>query len=92
MKQYTGTFFKDFVCCLYFSDKLTILLTECIFYFRYRAIYAYKPMNDDELELWEQDEVYVMEKCDDGWYVGTSCRTGMFGTFPGNYVQRVQCK
>lgn len=48
-------------------------------------------MNDDELELWEQDEVYVMEKCDDGWYVGTSCRTGMFGTFPGNYVQRVQC-
>ena len=60
--------------------------------FRYRAIYAYKPMNDDELELWEQDEVYVMEKCDDGWYVGTSCRTGMFGTFPGNYVQRVQCK
>lgn len=49
-------------------------------------------MNDDELELWEQDEVYVMEKCDDGWYVGTSCRTGMFGTFPGNYVQRVQCK
>lgn len=57
---------------------------------RYRAIYAYKPMNDDELELWEQDEVYVMEKCDDGWYVGTSCRTGMFGTFPGNYVQRVQ--
>ncbi|XP_056019306.1 uncharacterized protein LOC125671809 isoform X40 [Ostrea edulis] len=57
---------------------------------RYRAIYAYKPMNDDELELWEQDEVYVMEKCDDGWYVGTSCRTGMFGTFPGNYVQRIQ--
>ncbi|XP_062604530.1 uncharacterized protein LOC134266323 isoform X5 [Saccostrea cucullata] len=57
---------------------------------RYRAIYAYKPMNDDELELWEQDDVYVMEKCDDGWYVGTSCRTGMFGTFPGNYVQRIQ--
>ncbi|KAK3089502.1 hypothetical protein FSP39_004125 [Pinctada imbricata] len=57
---------------------------------RYRAIYAYKPQNEDELELWENDEVFVMEKCDDGWYVGTSGRTGMFGTFPGNYVQRIQ--
>ncbi|XP_060066917.1 uncharacterized protein LOC132547177 isoform X3 [Ylistrum balloti] len=56
----------------------------------YKALYAYKPQNDDELELWEGDQVYVMEKCDDGWFVGTSIRTGMFGTFPGNYVQRVQ--
>ncbi|XP_052235401.1 uncharacterized protein LOC127847484 isoform X19 [Dreissena polymorpha] len=56
----------------------------------YRAIYAYKPQNEDELELWENDEVYVMERCDDGWYVGTSGRTGMFGTFPGNYVIRTQ--
>ena len=49
--------------------------------------------------------VYVMEKCDDGWFVGTSqryrndngsfaffcnliflTRSGIFGTFPGNYV------
>ncbi|XP_052767670.1 sorbin and SH3 domain-containing protein 1-like isoform X23 [Mya arenaria] len=57
---------------------------------RYRAVYAYKPQNEDELELLENDEVYVMEKCDDGWYVGTSGRTGMFGTFPGNYVTRIQ--
>ncbi|XP_036359279.1 sorbin and SH3 domain-containing protein 1 isoform X12 [Octopus sinensis] len=55
----------------------------------YRAIYAYKPQNEDELELWEGDEVYVMERCDDGWYVGTSGRTGIFGTFPGNYIQPV---
>ncbi|KAL3877386.1 hypothetical protein ACJMK2_035100 [Sinanodonta woodiana] len=57
---------------------------------RYRAVYAYRPQNEDELELLEDDEVYVMEKCDDGWYVGTSLRTGMFGTFPGNYVQKIQ--
>ncbi|CAL1298380.1 unnamed protein product, partial [Larinioides sclopetarius] len=55
----------------------------------YRALYAYKPQNDDELELKEGDTVYVMEKCDDGWYVGTSLRTGLFGTFPGNYVERI---
>lgn len=55
----------------------------------YRALYNYKPQNDDELELLESDIVLVMEKCDDGWFVGTSRRTGLFGTFPGNYVEKV---
>ncbi|GIX81729.1 hypothetical protein CEXT_372761 [Caerostris extrusa] len=55
----------------------------------YRSLYAYSPQNEDELELREGDTVYVMEKCDDGWYVGTSLRTGLFGTFPGNYVERI---
>jgi hypothetical protein len=52
-------------------------------------LYNYKPQNEDELELCEGDTVYVMEKCDDGWYVGSSQRTGYFGTFPGNYVERI---
>nr|XP_029733495.1 uncharacterized protein LOC109398403 isoform X13 [Aedes albopictus] len=55
----------------------------------YRALYNYKPQNADELELLEGDVVYVLEKCDDGWYVGTSARTGCFGTFPGNYVKKL---
>ncbi|KAF5300157.1 hypothetical protein FQR65_LT09248 [Abscondita terminalis] len=55
----------------------------------YRALYKYRPQNDDELELMEGDVVYVLEKCDDGWYVGSSQRTGAFGTFPGNYVERI---
>ncbi|XP_040157002.1 uncharacterized protein LOC120896718 isoform X4 [Anopheles arabiensis] len=55
----------------------------------YRALYNYKPQNTDELELLEGDVVYVLEKCDDGWYVGTSARTGCFGTFPGNYVNKM---
>lgn len=55
----------------------------------YRALYNYKPQNEDEVELLEGDIVYVMEKCDDGWFVGTSQRTGIFGTFPGNYVTQV---
>ena len=42
----------------------------------FRALYNYKPRNDDEVELHEGDIVYVMEKCDDGWFVGTSQRTG----------------
>lgn len=28
------------------------------------------PRNEDELELKEGDVVDVMEKCDDGWFVG----------------------
>ena len=61
--------------------------------------------SDHQVELHEGDIVYVMEKCDDGWFVGTSQRTGettvlqknisiflcsgIFGTFPGNYVTQI---
>ncbi|XP_069964331.1 uncharacterized protein CAP isoform X15 [Bactrocera oleae] len=56
----------------------------------YRALYKYRPQNSDEMELLEGDIVHVLEICDDGWFVGTSQRTGCFGTFPGNYVERVR--
>ncbi|XP_028613519.1 sorbin and SH3 domain-containing protein 2 isoform X10 [Grammomys surdaster] len=55
----------------------------------FQALYNYTPRNADELELRESDVVDVMEKCDDGWFVGTSRRTKFFGTFPGNYVKRL---
>ncbi|XP_060710192.1 sorbin and SH3 domain-containing protein 1 isoform X21 [Hemiscyllium ocellatum] len=53
----------------------------------FQALYSYVPQNEDELELREGDIVDVMEKCDDGWFVGTSRRSKQFGTFPGNYVK-----
>ena len=52
----------------------------------YVALYAYEATNDDEVDLVPGDVVKVVETCDDGWYVGTCQRTGVFGTFPGNYV------
>ncbi|KAB0396379.1 hypothetical protein E2I00_016954, partial [Balaenoptera physalus] len=55
----------------------------------YRAMYQYRPQNEDELELREGDWVDVMQQCDDGWFVGVSRRTQKFGTFPGNYVAPV---
>ncbi|KAM7111068.1 sorbin and SH3 domain-containing protein 2 isoform 9-T9 [Molossus nigricans] len=55
----------------------------------FQALYNYTPRNEDELELREGDIIDVMEKCDDGWFVGTSRRTKFFGTFPGNYVKRL---
>uniref|UniRef100_A0A672LSD7 Osteoclast-stimulating factor 1 n=1 Tax=Sinocyclocheilus grahami TaxID=75366 RepID=A0A672LSD7_SINGR len=53
----------------------------------FQAVYNYVPRNEDELELKEGDVIDVIEKCDDGWFVGTSRRTSLFGTFPGNYVK-----
>ncbi|OWK07314.1 SORBS3, partial [Cervus elaphus hippelaphus] len=35
----------------------------------YRAMYQYRPQNEDELELREGDRVDVMQQCDDGWFV-----------------------
>ncbi|KAL2098083.1 hypothetical protein ACEWY4_007290 [Coilia grayii] len=55
----------------------------------FQALYNYMPRNEDELELKEGDIVDVLEKCDDGWFVGTSRRSKHFGTFPGNYVKQL---
>lgn len=55
----------------------------------YEALFNYKPQNLDELELKKGDQILVHECCDDGWFVGTSGRTGNFGTFPGNYVKKL---
>lgn len=43
---------------------------SCFLHNRYQALYNYAPRNEDELELREGDIVDVMEKCDDGWFVG----------------------
>uniref|UniRef100_A0A671Q8X5 RING-type E3 ubiquitin transferase n=1 Tax=Sinocyclocheilus anshuiensis TaxID=1608454 RepID=A0A671Q8X5_9TELE len=53
---------------------------------RYLAMYAYKPQKADELELRKGEMYRVMEKCQDGWFKGTSLRSGASGVFPGNYV------
>ncbi|KAF2982947.1 hypothetical protein EK904_005882 [Melospiza melodia maxima] len=67
------------------EQELSTYPTQCRV--SYQALYSYTPQNDDELELRDGDIVDVMEKCDDGWFVGTSRRTRQFGTFPGNYVK-----
>jgi len=55
----------------------------------YRAVYDYSARNDDEMCLHEGDKVEVMERCDDGWFVGLNQRSSEFGTFPGNYVEKL---
>uniref|UniRef100_A0A8C9JB56 Vinexin n=1 Tax=Panthera tigris altaica TaxID=74533 RepID=A0A8C9JB56_PANTA len=70
-------------------DLGTSTNTTQIHWTPYRAMYQYRPQNEDELELREGDRVDVMQQCDDGWFVGVSRRTQKFGTFPGNYVAPV---
>ncbi|XP_053163298.1 E3 ubiquitin-protein ligase SH3RF3 isoform X3 [Hemicordylus capensis] len=55
----------------------------------YLALYAYKPQKTDELELRKGEMYRVIEKCQDGWFKGTSLRNGTSGVFPGNYVTPV---
>ncbi|XP_061827730.1 E3 ubiquitin-protein ligase SH3RF3-like [Nerophis lumbriciformis] len=55
----------------------------------YLALYAYKPQKADELELRKGEMYRVTEKCQDGWFKGTSLRTAGSGVFPGNYVTPV---
>ncbi|XP_077983748.1 E3 ubiquitin-protein ligase SH3RF3-like [Glandiceps talaboti] len=53
----------------------------------YRAMYSYKPVKSDELELKKGELYKVLEKCQDGWYKGVSLQDGAKGVFPGNYVK-----
>ncbi|XP_065333982.1 E3 ubiquitin-protein ligase SH3RF1-like isoform X1 [Cloeon dipterum] len=52
----------------------------------YVAMYPYKPQKADELELKKGVVYIVTEKCQDGWFRGTSQVTNKSGVFPGNYV------
>ncbi|XP_045480233.1 E3 ubiquitin-protein ligase SH3RF3 isoform X2 [Harmonia axyridis] len=52
----------------------------------YIALYPYKPQKPDELELKKGGIYMVTDRCQDGWYKGTSNRTQKCGVFPGNYV------
>ncbi|XP_049825850.1 E3 ubiquitin-protein ligase SH3RF1 isoform X2 [Aethina tumida] len=52
----------------------------------YIALYPYKPQKPDELELRKGGIYMVTERCQDGWFKGTSNRTQKTGVFPGNYV------
>ncbi|KAK0080880.1 hypothetical protein PV325_013175 [Microctonus aethiopoides] len=58
----------------------------------YIALYPYKPQKADELELRKGAIYMVTERCQDGWFKGTSNRTQKCGVFPGNYVAPAKCQ
>ena len=56
----------------------------------YRALYDYNPLKCDELRLHKGQLYIVLEKCEDGWFKGSSLDTLKTGVFPGNYLQHVK--
>lgn len=56
---------------------------------RYVAVYPYTPRKEDELELRKGEMLVVFERCQDGWFKGSSMQTSRIGVFPGNYVALV---
>ncbi|XP_077573011.1 E3 ubiquitin-protein ligase SH3RF1 [Stigmatopora nigra] len=55
----------------------------------YVAMFPYVPRKEDELELRKGEMFLVLERCQDGWFKGTSMHTGKIGVFPGNYMSPV---
>ncbi|XP_033891852.2 E3 ubiquitin-protein ligase SH3RF1 [Acipenser ruthenus] len=55
----------------------------------YVAMFPYTPRKEDELELRKGEMFLVLERCQDGWFKGTSMHTGKIGVFPGNYMAPV---
>ncbi|KAG7228792.1 hypothetical protein INR49_008570 [Caranx melampygus] len=57
--------------------------------YSYVAMFPYTPRKEDELELRKGEMFLVLERCQDGWFKGTSMHTGKIGVFPGNYMSPV---
>ncbi|XP_064190009.1 E3 ubiquitin-protein ligase SH3RF1 [Anguilla rostrata] len=55
----------------------------------YVAMFPYCPRKEDELELRKGEMFLVLERCQDGWFKGTSMHTGKIGVFPGNYMSPI---
>lgn len=55
----------------------------------YVVMFPYTPRKEDELELRKGEMFLVLERCQDGWFKGTSMHTGKIGVFPGNYMSPV---
>jgi hypothetical protein len=51
------------------------------------ALYDYKAQRSDELDLKMGDDILVMIKENDSWWMGQMVRNGREGYFPASYVQ-----
>lgn len=77
---------KSAMKAIYVSGKCLIFVC---FSCSYVAMFPYTPRKEDELELRKGEMFLVLERCQDGWFKGTSMHTGKIGVFPGNYMSPV---
>lgn len=59
---------------------------------QYRVKHPYQAEKPDEITLVVGDEITVMHKFDDGWFIGRSNTSKQCGIFPGNFVQGINCE
>ncbi|XP_018555424.1 SH3 domain-containing protein 21 [Lates calcarifer] len=51
------------------------------------VLYAYSPLNEDELELTVGETFEVIREIEDGWWMGI--KNGKVGAFPSNFVKEI---
>eukprot|EP01147_Barroeca_monosierra_P001516 gene1516-4667_t len=56
----------------------------------FEVAFDYIAREVDEIDLHKGDLLYVIETGPDGWYVGLNINTGAQGTFPGNFLVRLE--
>lgn len=50
-------------------------------------MYDYKSQRGDELDLHKGDEILVLLRENDNWWMGELCKSKKEGYFPASYVQ-----
>lgn len=81
---------RQMLKCSIFISRKTWCDDVCVYiYSSYVAMFPYAPRKEDELELRKGEMFLVLERCQDGWFKGTSMHTGKIGVFPGNYMSPV---
>lgn len=57
---------------------------------KYRAVYDYDAIEDDEVSVLKNDIITEVTVIDDGWMMfGRVERTGQYGMLPSHYVEKV---
>ncbi|XP_010729938.3 SH3 domain-containing protein 21 isoform X2 [Larimichthys crocea] len=51
------------------------------------VVYAYNPMNEDELMLEVGETIEIIREIEDGWWMGV--KNGKVGAFPSNFVKEI---
>ncbi|XP_041798350.1 SH3 domain-containing protein 21 isoform X2 [Chelmon rostratus] len=51
------------------------------------VVFAYSPMNEDELRLDVGDTIDIIREIEDGWWMGV--KNGKVGAFPSNFVKEI---
>ncbi|XP_037129677.1 SH3 domain-containing kinase-binding protein 1-like [Syngnathus acus] len=51
------------------------------------VVFAYSPLNDDELQLVVGETVEIISEIEDGWWMGI--KNGRVGAFPCNFVREI---